>query len=331
MRTFGITTTLPIEVPYAAGWRVIDLNNAFVGSPDASELVAAAERVGFPKTYCAWIKGIYGVVARARPDAVAIVSGGDCTHTRLLGEILESEGVQVVHFRFPYPADRVELREEIEAFCRVMGTTPEAAQKMKRRLDRTRRLLVRLDELVWNEHRVSGSETQRWLLGACDFEGDPDGFRRRLAEFLEEAERRPPDPPTIRLGYVGVPPVVSGLHAFLRDRGADVLYHETHRQFAGVPPADDLVEHYHRFTYPYAFAGRAADVIAETRRRRLDGLIHYTQAFCFRQACDMLLRGALETSGVNVPVLLLQGDAPGPLSAQECTRLEAFCEMLCPP
>ena len=62
MAKVGITTTVPIEVIYAAGHIPVDLNNAFVSREDNQRLVEEAELAGFPRNFCAWIKGIYGTV-----------------------------------------------------------------------------------------------------------------------------------------------------------------------------------------------------------------------------------------------------------------------------
>jgi len=60
MKRIGITTTVPLEVLIAAGYQVIDLNNIFVTSKDYGKYIDIAEREGFPKSLCAFIKGIYG-------------------------------------------------------------------------------------------------------------------------------------------------------------------------------------------------------------------------------------------------------------------------------
>jgi len=57
--------------------------------------------------------------------------------------------------------------------------------------------------------------------------------------------------------------------------------------------------------------------------RRLDGLIHYTQTFCFRQIYDILLRESLP-----LPVLTIEGDKPGKVDSRTAVRLETFVEML---
>jgi benzoyl-CoA reductase/2-hydroxyglutaryl-CoA dehydratase subunit BcrC/BadD/HgdB len=55
----------------------------------------------------------------------------------------------------------------------------------------------------------------------------------------------------------------------------------------------------------------------------LDGLIHYTQSFCFRQIQDRLLRQHL-----NLPILTIEGDRPTPLDHRSRLRLEAFVDVL---
>ena len=63
-RVVGITTTVPMEILFAAGLRPLDLNNAFITSDDPGTMVAEAERAGFPRTMCAWVKGLYAAVHR---------------------------------------------------------------------------------------------------------------------------------------------------------------------------------------------------------------------------------------------------------------------------
>lgn len=56
----GLTTTVPVEVIVAAGYTPVDLNNMFITSENYLKYIDIAERDGFPKSLCAWIKGIYG-------------------------------------------------------------------------------------------------------------------------------------------------------------------------------------------------------------------------------------------------------------------------------
>ncbi len=122
---------------------------------------------------------------------------------------------------------------------------------------------------------------------------------------------------------MGVPPILSGLHEFLEAREARVVYNETQRQFALPYLGTPLAEAYTLYTYPYGIFPRLEDIRREVERRRIHGLIHYVQSFCFRQMEDMLLRKSL-----GVPVLTLEGDRPMPVDARTRTRLESFLEMI---
>jgi len=86
---------------------------------------------------------------------------------------------------------------------------------------------------------------------------------------------------------------------------------------------DDLVEQYLLYTYPYDIFGRIEDIRREVRRRRIAGLIHYTQSFCFRQIQELIIR-----RHVDVPILTIEGDAPAKLDARTKVRIESFVEML---
>jgi len=314
---------LPIEVPYAAGWTVVDLNNLFISADNPAALVEEAEIHGFPKTFCAWVKGIYTVCRRLKPDLLVAVSGGDCTNTRVMAEVLAEEGIAVHHFTFPYPADKSILEEEIRRLCRRFGVSIEDAQRTKERLDKIRLLLQHLDDLTWQQHKVTGAENHIWLVTASDFRSNPQQFERQLTAFLKQAQQRSPSSPKIRLAYAGVPPIITDFYDFFPSYDADIVFNETQRQFAGLPTYPDLIEQYHHYTYPYTFDRRLADINREVKRRRCQGLIYYAQTFCFRHAYEILLR-----QSSPVPYLTLEADAPGPLSAQHKTRLEAFLEMI---
>ncbi|HPT72434.1 MAG TPA: 2-hydroxyacyl-CoA dehydratase, partial [Candidatus Cloacimonadota bacterium] len=79
----GFTTSFPVEVILAAGHIPVDLNNLFITQKPA-EYVDMAEREGFPRTICAWIKGIYAVALEKRVDEVIGIIQGDCSNTHSL-------------------------------------------------------------------------------------------------------------------------------------------------------------------------------------------------------------------------------------------------------
>jgi benzoyl-CoA reductase/2-hydroxyglutaryl-CoA dehydratase subunit BcrC/BadD/HgdB len=326
----GITTTIPVEVALAAGFEPVDLNNRFITDPDPAGLVARAEELGLPPTLCAWIKGIYAWCL-AHPEVAAIVgvTQGDCSNTHALMELLTLAGRRVLAFEYPHNHQAEDLTRQLATLAEQLSTSLAAAEEVRHDLLPLRRDLARLDELTWQGGQVSGEENHLWLVSASDFDGDAGAFHARLRDFLEQAQTRPCQARRPRLGLLGVPPIMEGLHTALEDMGAAVVYNEVPRQFAMLPPpiGDDssLTAQYLRYTYPYDVFHRLEDIRRQARQRRLDGLIHYTQTFCFRQMQDLALR-----QGLPLPLLTLEGDRVGPLDARTRLRLEAFLEVLSP-
>ncbi|HDP80061.1 MAG TPA: 2-hydroxyacyl-CoA dehydratase, partial [Spirochaetes bacterium] len=198
----------------------------------------------------------------------------------------------------------------------------ERAEEVKKLLDPLRARVHRLDELLWKENRARGAEVQIFELSTSDFEGDPASFGLRVEEKIQELESRPPETEGVRIGFLGVPPIVRDIYDRVESQGARIVFNEVQRQFS-LPGGGSLVEAYHRYTYPYGIYARLEDIEREVRRRRIDGVIHYVQAFCFRGIEDLVLRRRLD-----VPVLTLQGDLPTRVTETMQIRIEAFIDML---
>jgi benzoyl-CoA reductase/2-hydroxyglutaryl-CoA dehydratase subunit BcrC/BadD/HgdB len=322
----GLTTTIPVEVVLAAGLVPVDLNNLFIADPEAYRRVSEAEAAGFPRTICAWVKGIYATLpAHPEIQTVIVACQGDCSYTQALGEILQAQGLEIIHFKFPYPKNREFLETEIASLMARLGTEETAVSRIQSELRPLRRDLQRLDRLTWESGRVRGRENFQFLISSSDFESDLKAYTRKVADFLRRARQRAPSRALVRLGLVGIPPIFTDLWDYLEELEAAVVFHEIPRQFS-MPAYDlDLVGQYLNYTYPYDIFGRLADLEEAVATRRLDGLVHYTQSFCFRQMFDQLLRERLQ-----VPVLTIEGDRPTPLDSRTRMRLEAFVDVLRP-
>jgi benzoyl-CoA reductase/2-hydroxyglutaryl-CoA dehydratase subunit BcrC/BadD/HgdB len=319
----GITSTLPVEILLAAGLRPVDLNNLFVSDENPSGLVDEAEGLGFPRNCCSWIKGIYTIVRRRGIRRVVGVTGGDCSYTRALLEVLASEGTEVYDFSYPPRPEPEKLDMALRELAHALGADLKEAEAIRDRVRATRELAWEIDRLTFEEDRVSGRENHLWLVSTSDFFGDPDRYHSDAERFISEVGRRPPLEQHIRLGYVGVPPLALELYDFIEKRGARVVYNEIQRQFSMPTDSTSLREQYARYTYPYSFEQRISDIRREVGRRRIHGLIHYVQSFCFRQIQDRLLREALD-----LPILTLEYDRPQALDGRLKIRIEAFLELL---
>lgn len=323
MRRVGITTTVPSEVIFAAGAAPVDLNNLFVADFKRSTYIEDAEVAGFPRTTCAWIKGMYAACLDHGVGEVIAVTQGDCSNTHVLMEIYRMRGVRSIPFNFPYGRDREMMARQMALLCEHFGVTRDAAERWRERLNAIRARLWEIDRMTWEDNTVTGDENNLWLVSASDFEGEPEAFERRAEEFIARArERKPLDHP-LRLAYIGVPPAIEGLYQFAEERGARVVFNETQRQFSMPLGGATLEEQYLRYTYPYDIGPRIDDIRREIERRRVDGVIHYVQSFCHRQMEDLIFRERL-----GLPVLTVEGDAPRGLDARTKIRLESFIQML---
>jgi len=320
----GMTTTIPVEAVLAAGHTPVDLNNVFITSPRASGMVADAEADGYPHTSCAWIKGIYSAALQDEIPTVIAVTQGDCAQTHAMIETLSEVGVQIIPFAYPYDRDEELLRVQIERLCEKLEVTWEAAEEQREKLRRLRAKVAELDRLTWREGLVNGRENHYYQVSCSDFNSDPGRFEAELDDFLAEARGREPFEGLVRIGVAGVPTIYSDLYEFVEGLDARVVLNEIQRQFTMADCLDcDLLEQYRRYTYPYQLAGRIEDLRRQIELRRIDGLIHYTQAFCFRQIQDLLLKRHLD-----VPVLTIEGEGPARLDARTRLRVEAFVETL---
>lgn len=323
--TIGITTTVPVEVLLAAGLTPVDLNNLFISDPDPERLVTIAERDGFPMNCCTWIKGMYGVCVERGIDTVLCVTTGDCSNTVMLMEVLKLRGLNVVPFAYPDHQDVSAMQDMLEALASALGTTVEAAEKVRDKLDAARVLADDVDRLTWRDGLVSGWENHYWLVSTSDFLGDHEEYERGLAALLHEAGGRKPYSDTmLRLAYVGVPSVFGkDLYRFVESQEARVVLNEIQRQFAMPNRGSCLAEQYTHYTYPYSVSDRLNDIIPQLGLRRVDGVIHYVQAFCHRGIGDIIFRRR-----IDLPMLTLEGNNEYLLTQHLQTRVEAFVDMI---
>jgi benzoyl-CoA reductase/2-hydroxyglutaryl-CoA dehydratase subunit BcrC/BadD/HgdB len=324
MKKIGITTTVPVEILIAAGYQPVDLNNVLVSAPDPNKYVTIAERDGFPLNCCAWIKGIYGVCMDSNIHDVLCVTSGDCSNTIMLMEVLKLKGKNAMPFAYPERPNQEEMDYVLEKLAATFGTTLEAADKVRQELKSARDLALKLDELTWKENKVSGGENHLWLVSSSDFNGNVAKYKKDLTTLLDAVPKRQPYDNQTRLGYIGVPPVYAReLYHYIEKNGARVVFNEVQHQFAMPLGGKNLAEQYTHYTYPYSLNERLADIKTEIKKRKINGVIHYVQAFCHRGIGDIVMRSA-----IDVPVLTLEGNAEFYLNGHVKTRIEAFLDMI---
>jgi len=324
VQRIGISTTIPSEVIWASGAIPVDLNNLFITFEHRNELIKFAERDGYPRNICGWIKGIYGALNyESDIKTVVAVTQGDCSNTHALMETLQLKGIRTIPFAYPYNRDPQALFREISFLASELGTDMYAAEKMCKKLEPVRTLLDKLDDMTWKENRISGYENHIMLVSSSDFNGDIDRFSKELSGFLDKAEKRNPFNESVRRAYIGVPPILDDIYEIVEDFGARFVFNEVQRQFSLPKRSGGLVEYYLAYTYPYDIFHRLDYIVPELNRRRIHGVIHYVQSFCHRHIEDLIIR-----KKIPLPVLTIEGDSPGRVDERTKIRIQAFIEML---
>ncbi|GAA0076515.1 2-hydroxyacyl-CoA dehydratase [Clostridium sp. CTA-5] len=325
MKKIGLTTTVPVEILIAAGYTPVDLNNLFITSTDYAKYIDIAERDGFPKSLCAWIKGIYGACIENDIKEIVGVMEGDCSNTKVLIDVLKLKGIKVYPFSFPHSHEKEDIENEIRKFMTIFNVTYEEVEKVRKRLNEIRKLSKEIDELTYLHNKARGFENHLYQVSLSDLNGDLNFFEKDLKNAIDDIKKREPLNKKLRLGYIGVPPMTGDIYEFVENLNSHFVYNEVQREFA-FPRADkalNIFEQYYDYTYPYNTEFRLKELKRQIKERKLDGIIHYTQAFCHRAVEDIVLKSQLD-----IPILNIEGDKLNTLDARTKLRLEAFLDML---
>ncbi|WHH60236.1 2-hydroxyacyl-CoA dehydratase [Petroclostridium sp. X23] len=325
MKKIGLTTTVPVEVLLAAGYMPVDINNIFITDKHYFQYIDMAERDGFPKSTCAWIKGIYGVCLSKGIDEIVGVVEGDCSNTRALLEVLSLKGIKVYPFSYPHSHTLSDVEKEIRKFMDMFGVQHREVEKIKKEAEELRQLAKKIDRLTYAHNKATGFENHLYQVSMSDFNGDRETFRKQMEQKINEIESRKSDDTKIRLGYIGVPPMTGDLYDFAETLNARIVYNEVQREFAfpRAGYAANIFEQYYDYTYPYDIEFRIQEIQKQIDARKIDAIVHYTQAFCYRAIEDIVVREKL-----GIPVLNIEGDKLNGLDARTKLRIEAFVDMV---
>ncbi|HEX2926112.1 MAG TPA: 2-hydroxyacyl-CoA dehydratase [Ruminiclostridium sp.] len=325
MKSIGITTTVPVEVLLAAGYRVIDLNNIFISDDSYAQDIERAERDGFPKSSCAWIKGLYGACLRFGISEIVGVQEGDCSNTGALLEVLKSRGIKAYNFSYPSSHTLEGITMELNKFMAAFKVDPQQAETVRRDLNTVRGYAKTIDELTYIDNKATGFENHLSQVTLSDFDPSPQECAKRLQDKISELNRRKPAKQLLRLGYIGVPPMTCDIYDHVEGFNARFVYNEVQREFAFPRAAEavSIYEQYFDYTYPYDLKFRLDEIKKQIKLRRLDGIVHYTQSFCHRAIQDIVIKQELD-----IPILTIEGDKSNCLDSRTKLRLEAFLDML---
>jgi benzoyl-CoA reductase/2-hydroxyglutaryl-CoA dehydratase subunit BcrC/BadD/HgdB len=323
LKKIGFTTTIPVEIILSAGDIPVDLNNIFITSKSPQNFIDLAEEDGLPRNTCSWIKGIYTAVMQKNVDEVIAVTEGDCSNTHALVELFRNNGIKVHTFAYPYGIkDKYPvLKNEIINLCNSIGTTLEQTIEYAKKIDPIREKLRILDKKTYKGN-ISGFSNHLWLVSSTDFNSDIETFEKNLDIIINSKDTKNTKN-KIRLGFIGVPPIFTDIYQFIEDKQAIVVFNEIQRQFSIPSKNEDYIQRYIEYTYPYDIFYRLKDIKKQIEIRKIDGIIHYVQSFCYRQIQDVIIKKEL-----NIPVMTIEGNDPGKIDARTKIRIESFIEML---
>lgn len=308
--TVGITAMVPPELVYGCGHTPLDLNN-FVPTSECA-----------PRgKLCAWTATWRDALLRGdlRVDRLVVVAGGDCHNALVDGQRVAAKGIPTHFFFYPFDGDEEEMEDQLGQLEAFLGGIVDQAALV--RVADIKDLCVRLD-VERCRRRLLGSRVFDHLIQLCDLGGDPARFETSVRRVLDDLPEEVPD---TRIALVGVPPIYPDFHQVCEGYGMQVVFDELPWEFArvGGRTLRTMARNYAGYTFARDLEHRFRRLEEELGRRRVEGVVHYTQYACHHVLEDDMLRERLD-----LPVLTVQGDLPRRCPEQERLRLEAFAELL---
>jgi benzoyl-CoA reductase/2-hydroxyglutaryl-CoA dehydratase subunit BcrC/BadD/HgdB len=308
METVGITALVPPELIYACGMRPCDVNNFVPQS-----------RIQPSAKLCSWtaiwremiLKGNISI------DSLVVVAGGDCHNALVDGEKVALKGTPTFYFFYPFEEDVDYLENELDKLCKFLGGIKDPG-KFKRIEDLKKR--AQDMDMKRAQGKLPAKQVFDLMVSLSDLRGDITQFEKEL-DGMSEGDYIPSN----RVALLGVPPINSDFHEVLEEYGLHVVYDELPYEFARLSGCDvrDLAKSYCGYTFARNIEHRLRFLRNELEKRKVDGIIHYTQF-----ACHHLLEDDILSNNLDYPFLTIQGDLPGKTSRQAKLRLEAFSEMI---
>lgn len=308
MATVGMTALVPSELIFACEKKPCDINN-FVPK---SRLQPASK-------LCSWTAIWRDMILKKEItlDYLVVVAGGDCHNALVDGQKVAMKGLPTFYLFYPFHEDPNFLNEQLEELALFLGGVQET--DAFREVMRIKKMGLGLDRKRVDE-KILASSVFQILVSLSDLRGDLVQFERDLNEVEEENVDC-----SKRIALLGVPPIYLDFHEVLETLGLHVVYDELPYEFARLSGGniEELAKNYCNYTFSRNLEFRLDFLERELEKRKVDGVIHYTQFACHHLLEDEVMRDRL-----NYPFLTIQGDMPKRTPEQVKLRLEAFSEMM---
>ena len=304
----GITALIPPELIFACEMQPCDVNNFVTQS-----------NIQPSSKLCAWTAIWRELILKSEIplEYLVVVAGGDCHNAIVDGEKIEMEGKKTLYFFYPFEEDSDYLKNQLERLSDFLGgiKNPDMFKKVNRLKQRVREV----DDLRIRG-KIPAESAFKIMVSTSDLQGDIETFETTLNNIQKEDLDC-----TSRVALLGVPPINYDFHKTLDSMGFHVVFDELPYEFCRLSGnnIDELAKNYCNYTFSRNIEFRLDFLKKELKRRKVEGIIHYTQFACHHLLEDEILRKYLD-----YPYLTIQGDLPGRTSPSAKVRLEAFSEML---
>lgn len=308
VKKIGITALVPPELIFSCGAAPFDVNN-----------VIPASRKYPGNKLCAWtaIWKDMLVEKELKIDSLVVVAGGDCHNALVDGQKAAMSGIPTHFFFYPFDGDTSYMESQLHRLSRFLGgiRPPDMFKEIAE--------LKKQGKILDNKRcrgKFSSSDAFSILISFSDLAGDLAGFSQTISA-LEEKDIDIRN----RVALIGVPPIFHDFHETAQSLDLQIVFDELPYEFIRHGGCDirEIARDYCDYTFARPLEFRIDFLKKELKRRRVDGVIHYTQFACHHMLEDEVLREKLD-----YPLLTIQGDLPGSTSQQIILRLEAFREML---
>ncbi|MCZ7356070.1 MAG: 2-hydroxyacyl-CoA dehydratase family protein [Candidatus Methanoperedens sp.] len=308
MPKIGITALVPPELIFASGNEPLDVNNVI---PESRK---------HPKNkLCAWTAIWKEMLVNRETaiDSLIVVAGGDCHNALVDGQKVAMSGIPTHFFFYPFDGDPVFMESQLNRLTGFLGGM-ESPEKLKD-IAGLKKLGKEIDSKRCRG-KIASKDAFNILISFSDLSGDLNKFRR----VIESADKT-----TIqqnnRVALLGVPPIYHDFHEIAETLGISIVFDELPYEFVrhGGNDIGEIALDYCDYTFARPLDFRIDFLQKELEKRKVDGVVHYTQFACHHVLEDEILRAELD-----YPVLTIQGDLPGNTPEQVRLRLEAFREML---
>lgn len=308
MKTVGITALVPPELVYSCNKRPIDINN-YVPSSN----IIPSEKL------CAWCAIWREMILNKTItiDELVVVAGGDCHNALVEGQKVSENGIKTHYFFYPFDGDCNYFESQLNELNDFLGGIKdnscfEITKKIKKEgleLDKKR-----------VDAKIHPQEAFDVFISFSDLGGNPTTFNDKLVSLKEKEIDT-----NLKIALIGVPPIYKDFHTIALSFGLNIVFDELPYEFMRYYGSNisELAKSYSNYTFARDVSTRIKSITKEIEKRKIDGVIHYTQYACHHFLEDSMLR-----EHIDYPFITIQGDIPHKTPEQAKLRLEAFSEML---